>query len=93
MKVNLGEALHMLAGSTFTATLAEPGGLVDRLLQSGDSNRAIIEDIYLSALSRFPSPEEESQLDRLITQRPSRREAIIDLLWGVIASREFSENH
>jgi hypothetical protein len=66
---------------------------VDRLLQGGASDDTIIEDLYLSTLCRFPSEQEKSQLERLIAQRPSRREAIQDLAWGLVSSREFSENH
>jgi hypothetical protein len=93
VNANLGEALHMLAGSTFTDKLSKPGGVVDRLLQSGSSNDTIMEDLYLSTVSRLPDAQERSALERLMAQRPSRREAVQDLLWGLVASREFSENH
>lgn len=93
VKANLSQALHMLAGSTFTDKLSKPGGFVDRVLQSDASNDKVIQDLYLSTICRLPTGQERAELERLIAQRPSRREAVQDLMWGLIASREFSENH
>jgi len=92
-QANLGQALHMLAGSTYTKKLSEEGSRVDRLLKSGASNREVIEELCLAALSRFPTREEHAKVAEVIRQRSSRREAIEDLLWGLISSREFAENH
>ena len=63
------------------------------MLQRGASNREIIEELYLAALSRFPSEEEQAGLEGLIQKQSSRREALEDLLWAVICSREFASNH
>jgi hypothetical protein len=45
VNANLGQALHMLAGTTFTDKLSKPGGTVDRLLRGGASNAAVMEDL------------------------------------------------
>ena len=90
---SLTQALHMLAGPTYTGKLSGKGGRIDRLLRSAASDREIVEDIYLAALSRFPTQEETRQLVRMVGARPSRKQALEDLLWGVIASREFAYNH
>ncbi len=90
---SLAQALHMLAGPTYSDKLAQKGGRIDRLLNSATIDREIVEEFYLAALSRFPTPEETSQLVRMVGARPSRKQALEDLLWGVIASREFAYNH
>jgi hypothetical protein len=90
---NLGQALHMLAGPTYTSKLSREGGRVDRLLKVQASDRQMIEEFYLAALSRFPSPNERDTLQTWIAQRPSRREAFEDLAWSLISSREFAYNH
>jgi hypothetical protein len=92
-KVNLMQALHMTVSPTYNDKLGEKGGRIDGLLQRGASNREIIEELYLAALSRFPSQEEQAGLENLIRKRSSRREALEDLLWAVICSREFASNH
>ncbi len=90
---NLGQALHLLAGRTYTNKLSRKGGRIDRLLESGASDRTIIEEFSLTALSRFPTEREVEALGRMIQERTSRREAIQDMVWGLLASREFSYNH
>lgn len=92
-KPNLAQALDMLAGPSFTDKVSKDGGRIDQLLQRGAIDKEIVEELYLLALSRFPTEREQSDVSRLIVQQPSRREALQDLLWGLIASREFSENH
>ena len=92
-KASLNQGLHQLAGPTFTTKLSQKGGRVDRLLNSSASDDEIIEELYLAALSRFPSPEKQSKLKGMIQERDSRREAIEDLLWGVLNSEEFLHNH
>src|SRR5262249_43733868 len=56
-KANLGQALHMLVGPTYTQKLSKEGGTVDRLLKNEASDRQIIAELFLAALSRFPSKE------------------------------------
>ena len=90
---SLAQALHMLAGPAYTDKLSGKGGRIDRLLRSAAADSEIVEEFYLAALSRFPAPEETSQLVGMVRARPSRKQALEDLLWGVIASREFAYNH
>jgi len=88
----LAQALHMLTGKTFTEKLAREGGRVDRLIRSGAGDGEIVDELYLAALSRFPTAEERARLEEMIAERP-RREAIESLTWGLISSRQFSHNH
>ena len=93
VEASLAQALHMLAGPTYTAKLSKAGGRLDRLLKSGASDRQIIKELSLAARSRFPTAEELAALEEMIRRRPSRREAVEDLMWGLITSREFAYNH
>jgi hypothetical protein len=92
-KANLSQALHILVGSTYSRKLGGPGGLLEALLKSRASDREAIDELYLAALSRFPSEEERSRLAALVRSHPQRGEALEDLLWALISSREFAENH
>ena len=93
MRPNLLQALHQLAGPTFTAKLSGKGGRVDRLLQSQSSDAAIIEELYLAALCRFPTENEQAALKAMIRRGDSRREAMEDLLWAMVNSEQFLNNH
>ena len=90
---NLGQALHMLVGSTYNDKLDQEGGRVDTLLKQGASDGEVIEELYLAALSRFPTETEQAGLKKWLRERPSRPDAIRSLLWGLIASREFASSH
>jgi hypothetical protein len=92
-KANLGQALDMLAGSTYNAKLMSKGSRLARLLEPGTPDAAIVEEFYLAALSRSPTVEESSDLMKLIAQRGSREEGLMDFIWALISSREFAENH
>ena len=90
---NLLQALHMLAGSTFTNKLSGKEGRLGRLLQGGASDLQVIEALSLAALSRFPTLRERTELEAMLSQAESRTKAMEDLLWGLMTSREFAENH
>ena len=66
---------------------------MDRLLKDDASDQQMIEEFYLAALSRFPSDRELVELETAIRRLPSRRKAMEALVWGLIASREFTYNH
>ena len=93
MEANLQQALHLLAGKTYTAKLSDPQGRLQQLLKSGRSDREIIEEFYLSALSRFPKARELEGLNRQMRRRQDRTKAFQDFLWGLLSSREFAYNH
>jgi hypothetical protein len=96
-KPSLRQALHRLAGTTYTEKLAAPGGRIDRLLARNASNGEIIEEFYLSALSRFPTGEEKSSLEAAMrsdvsSKKKSRRQVVEDFCWALLNSQEFM-NH
>ncbi|HME91193.1 MAG TPA: DUF1553 domain-containing protein, partial [Myxococcaceae bacterium] len=90
---NLAQALHMLAGPTYTEKIAQKGARVDRLIESSVSNQKAIEELYLAALCRLPTERERTELESLIRRQPTRREALESLVWALLSSREFAYNH
>ncbi len=92
-QLTLLQSLHRLSGPTFTSRLTQEGSRVDRLLKQGSSDRRIIEELYLSALTRFPTDRELSGLEKKIAEQPSRREGFQSLTWALVSSREFVHNH
>ena len=90
---NLAQALHMLAGPTYTEKIAQKGGRVDRLVERGAPNQQAIEELYLAALCRLPTERERTELEALIRRQPTRRAALEALAWALLSSREFAYNH
>ena len=56
-------------------------------------NTAVAEEIYLSALSRFPTASEQQQIRTLLETTPNRQEALQDVIWAVINLQEFVFQH
>jgi hypothetical protein len=92
---SLTQALHMWAGSTYTSKISAAGGRLESLIRSGKSDTEIIDEFYLSALSRWPTAREKEGVSRiLLTRSPQRRRATLeDFVWALISSREFAYNH
>jgi hypothetical protein len=89
----LTQALHMLAGTTYNEKLWKPGGRVYDLAQKGASDEKIIEELYLAAFTRSPTSAEQRAIQAQIAATPSREQALQDLQWAIISSRELAENH
>ena len=90
---NLGQALHMLAGSTYADRLSVKDSRLARLLQAGASNTRIFEEFYLAALGRFPAPDEIQDLEQTLAKRNDRETGLREFVWALTSSREFAENH
>jgi hypothetical protein len=90
---NVAQALHMLSG-TINQKLSSPYGRIARLLRDNLSDEQIIEEMYLSTLSRFPREEEIKAIKQDLAQtRVSKREAWEDWFWALMDSKEFLFNH
>ena len=63
--------------------LSKGGGRIDELVKRGASDQEAIEELYLAALSRFPTSEERAELKERIGPRVSRKEILEDLLWAL----------
>ncbi|HUQ92264.1 MAG TPA: DUF1553 domain-containing protein [Bryobacteraceae bacterium] len=92
-KANLGEALNLLAGPVYNEKIHSPESRLQKLLGSGKSDRDIVEEFYLAAFGRLPEREELEGIEKLIAERKNREEAFQDLVWAMLGSREFAENH
>ena len=90
---SLSQALHMLAGTTYTEKISKKGGRIDRLIRNDASHREAIQELYLAAFSRFPSPPELAELESVLSKRSEKRKALEDLIWSLVTSREFAFNH
>ena len=53
---------------------------------------AIIEELYLATVSRFPTAQEQELMQRSLTETDDRRKAVEDILWTLLNTREFVFN-
>lgn len=64
-----------------------------RLLAANKSDAEIVEEIYLAALSRLPTGDENREIsDYLGKNKAGRPQAFGDLMWAVLNTKEFLRN-
>ena len=88
----LSQALHMLNGDTISRKVGQSKRL-QTLLDAGKTPAEVVESIYVVCLSRKPSPEETQKLAAILAAEPNPRNAVDDILWAVLNSREYLFNH
>ncbi|MEX0977749.1 MAG: DUF1553 domain-containing protein, partial [Pirellulales bacterium] len=88
----LSQALHLLNGDTLSRKIGESKRL-QTMLDGGKKPAEIIETIYIACLSRKPTPEESQKLEAIVAAEPNARNAVDDILWAVLNSREYLFNH
>ena len=68
-------------------------GIIDQLLMDDSSDETIISELYLRTLTRVPEPAERIEWATVLSRAPDKREAVEDLLWTLLNSRDFAFNH
>jgi hypothetical protein len=86
------QALHLLNGPTVGDKLRVPDNRLGRRLAAGASDDAILDELYLRAVSRRPTAEER-RLALGHVAAGDRRAGWEDVLWAVLNSREFLFRH
>jgi len=86
---HLLQAFQLLSGDLVHQMLTEPNNRLGLLLRSGRKDQEILTELYLAALCRYPTAEEQHRLLRYVGQAPDRRAAWEDVLWAIINSKEF----
>ena len=89
LEPTLTQALHMINSSYVNKKLKSSDGSLSRLVQAKLGNQELINELYLSTLSRFPTDMELQTAEAYIAESPKRRAGCEDLLWALISSRSF----
>jgi hypothetical protein len=58
----MSQVLHIANGETLNSKIEAPKNRLARMLENGANDRTIVDDLYLSSLSRPPSSDEERRL-------------------------------
>lgn len=95
-KIMPAQWLHLLNSSHIQRKI-EQGPALKALFESRRKQSEIVEELYLTILSRMPTPEEArlaAELGKSSKKGPvKRREDWIDLTWALINSTEFLYRH
>jgi hypothetical protein len=92
---SMAQALHLANGDTLNEKLRARGSRVEQLLAASLPDEKLIEEAYLASLSRFPTDEERKKILAVLAgaDAAQRREAVEDLYWAILSSKEFLFNH
>lgn len=87
------QALELIVGSMVTEKLSEPDNRLGAMLAAPLADAEMLDEIYLRAYSRRPSPAAAKALLKYVADHNDRREAWEDVVWTVLNSREFVFQH
>jgi hypothetical protein len=93
-QTNLSQALQLVSGAVVQGKIHSDQGRAARLAASELSTDEILDELYLAALGRRPTPEERRLLaPRLSESSIARRAASEDIIWMLINHPEFLFQH
>ena len=91
---SMPQVLHLYNGDTVNKKLQQPGSAAEKAAAE-PSNEKVVAELYLAALSRYPTDEEKAKLLAVLaeTAGDDRRQLVEDMYWSVLTSKEFLFNH
>jgi hypothetical protein len=90
---NLSQALQLIGGATVNGKLRDDKGRMATLAKSSKSPEEITRELYLVALAREPNSTELAAAVAHLGAATDRRQAVEDLGWVLINSKEFLFRH
>jgi hypothetical protein len=101
---NIAQALHVINGDTLNKKLSDANGYAALAVKLGLSDSRILDHLYLSAFSRYPTEAEKQPLVDALrkarastgspdVQREAHRQALEDMMWAMLTSKEFLFNY
>jgi hypothetical protein len=100
----IAQALHVINGDTLNRKLGAQDGYIALFLKLGLSDSRMLDQVYLSAFSRYPTEAEKASLMKDIESarlakgtpesiKEARRQGLEDMFWALLTSKEFLFNH
>ncbi|HEX3314200.1 MAG TPA: DUF1549 domain-containing protein [Gemmataceae bacterium] len=91
---SIAQALHLMNSEEIADKIHTPTGTARRLARSKKTPAEIIDELYLTTLTRFPSESERASMLRVFAEAGADRQgATEDALWALVNSRGFVYNH
>ena len=92
-EANLAQALHLLNSDEIQNKLARPNGRADAIAKDPRPDTEKIDDIFLWAFSRKPTPQQkESALGHLTKHTMNKKLAYENIIWALLNTKEFMFN-
>lgn len=88
--LTLSHAMSLINGATIGEAVSAPNNRIQKIIESEKDDKRVVEEIYLSCLSRLPSEKEVNAID--LSSGASRLETAQDLAWALMNSPAFLFN-
>lgn len=90
----LAQSLQLLNSKELQGKLSHPNSRPALMSKQPTAAETSIDELYLAALCRYPTPDERTQAAQYIATRNDHlQEAFEDLVWALINSKAFLFNH
>lgn len=82
---SMSQVLHITNGDTLNAKIEAKPNRIEHLLRAHADDRAIVEDLYLAALTRVPTPDEAARLSAALAdvETGDRQAPLVSLQKGI----------
>lgn len=88
-EAGLLQAFQMINGEQINAMLRRGDNRLGKLLDQKATDEEMLDELYLAALSRFPTAVEKSKLLTYVQSKADRRTGWEDVAWGLVNAKEF----
>jgi hypothetical protein len=93
MEPTLSQALHLMNGEVVSDRIKQ-GKVVIKQIQEKKTDPQIIEELYLRVFGRMPKAQETEKILQMLAAAPDQRQqALEDVFWALMNSKEFYFNH
>jgi hypothetical protein len=100
----MSQALHLANGDTINEKLRSDTSAPAREAVAGHSDAEVLDRLFLAALSRHPTAAENDRMKTVLHEDSAasndpkarvqaRRQALEDLYWATLTSKDFMFNH
>ncbi|MBI2431911.1 MAG: DUF1553 domain-containing protein [Candidatus Hydrogenedentes bacterium] len=98
---SIAQTLHIANGDTLNNKLKDDRSIVGQFVTQGLGDADIVNRLFILTYARYPSTEELDEAVAVLADVPhagehwplARREAVEDLAWALLSSKEFLFNH
>ena len=88
----LSQSLQLISSPVINSKITNPNSRLQKMIKSKAANDVVIATLYLTTLSRRPTPQELTFWTAKLAHQ-DRPDTIEDLAWSLLTCREFSTNH
>jgi len=90
---SLSQVLHLTNSTEVEDKIASGNGRIARLVQAKTRPEQAVDELYLSALARYPDAAARKLALGYLAVQTDYRRGLEDLLWALVNTREFMFNH